>query len=343
MFLTQPQIDQNIIWLREHASAPVRCLTHKHLLLTPDGSETLSALWREVESCRDAQEIFSKQKQDGSWCSGGAWADAPSYSIKGRPDGYDPESPKYVTAIWVLPLLGEMGFSAADERVRRGCEYLLNYQSAGFQGHYRIFNEPGYSPNLAEFSPCRYGQWMIALGKAGMAEDERVRRGYAVLAAAQREDGGWANPSHIRERGWTRSCPWSSANAALALYASGLPEYRETLRQVLEFQAWHLSTKPPEEIQRFFYHGHNALIELLMFSELGIGLDTPAVQTQLDWLMGMYCPGEGHFHYTGKPPAKFSNRADAMDARVAKYRLYHLAEDDWLTYYATRIAANLLC
>jgi hypothetical protein len=30
-----------------------------------------------------------------------------------------------------------------------------------------------------------------------------------------------------------------------------------------------------------------------------------------------------------------------MDSRVAKYRLYHLIEDDWLTYYATRIAANL--
>lgn len=25
----------------------------------------------------------------------------------------------------------------------------------------------------------------------------------------------------------------------------------------------------------------------------------------------------------------------------ARYRLYHLVEDDWLTYYATRIAVNL--
>jgi hypothetical protein len=59
-------------------------------------------------------------------------------------------------------------------------------------------------------------------------------------------------------------------------------------------------------------------------------------------VMTMYCPGEGCFKYTGKPMSKYSRRKDGMDSRVAKYRLYHLIEDDWLTYYATRIGANLI-
>jgi len=175
----------------------------------------------------------------------------------------------------------------------------------------------------------------------GLQEDARVRRGYEILVQAQREDGGWVSPYHYRERHWTRSCPFSSANAALALYYAGLPEYQAPLRKALEFQVWHLSTKEPAQIQRFFYHGHHTLHELIMFSELKVGLGEKPILAQLDWLMQMYYPGEGHFHYSGKPVSKFTFRADAMEPRIAKYRLYHMLEDDWLTYYATRIARNL--
>jgi len=37
-----------------------------------------------------------------------------------------------------------------------------------------------------------------------------------------------------------------------------------------------------------------------MFSELKVGLGEKPILAQLDWLMQMYCPGEGHFHYSGK-------------------------------------------
>jgi len=79
-----------------------------------------------------------------------------------------------------------------------------------------------------------------------------------------------------------------------------------------------------------------------MFSEFHVGLEEKPVQAMLEWLMTMYCPDEGCFKYTGKPISKYSRREDGMDSRVAKYRLYHLIEDDWLTYYATRIGANLI-
>lgn len=64
-----------------------------------------------------------------------------------------------------------------------------------------------------------------------------------------------------------------------------------------------------------------------MFSEFGIGLKHRA--------------DEGYFRYDGKPISQYSQWKDGMDARVAKYRLYHLIEDDWLTYHLTRIGANL--
>jgi len=78
-----------------------------------------------------------------------------------------------------------------------------------------------------------------------------------------------------------------------------------------------------------------------MFTELKVGLAEKPVQALLEWLMTMYHADEGRFIYNGKSISQYSRRKDGMDARVAKYRLYHLIEDDWLTYYATRIGANL--
>ena len=133
MLLNAGQIEQNIAWLLQNGSPPVRYLTHKHLLQKPLHSAEMDAHWREVEVCQDAMEIFNQQREDGSWYSGGSWADRPPYSMKGRPGGYDPESPKYVTTIWVLPLLGDMGFTIQDPRIRKACEYILSYQCAGMQ------------------------------------------------------------------------------------------------------------------------------------------------------------------------------------------------------------------
>ena len=79
-----------------------------------------------------------------------------------------------------------------------------------------------------------------------------------------------------------------------------------------------------------------------MLSEYGIGLNERPVKAIIDWLMTMYDEKEGHFQYEGKPVGSFRFKTDYMNPRVAKYRLYHLIEDDWLTYYGTRIAMNLL-
>ena len=339
--LNANQIDKSVAWLLDNGSPPVRYLTHKHLLKASSGPE-MDDLWGGVQTYRDAKEILSKQREDGSWCSGGSWALKPSYLQKSKPGGYDTESPKYVTTIWVLPLLGDMGFTVEDARIEKACDYILSYKVAGMEIYYRIFNDPSFYPDYDEFGPCRFSQWLVALGKVGSQEDVRVKRGYEVLVGSQREDGGWVAPVHFRERNWTRSCPFSSYGAALALYCSKNEGYSDQLIKALEFLVWHLSTKQAQEIQRFFYHGHSTIHELLMLSEFQVGLEEEPVRAMLEWLMTMHSPDEGCFRYTGKPISKHSRRKDGMDSRVAKYRLYHLIEDDWLTYYATRIGANLI-
>ncbi len=335
MFLSTDQISQNIDWLLSNASPPVKYLTHKNLLGTSLSSGEMQALWQQVETYEETREIFSKQEENGSWYTGGSWAMSPSYMPQ---DGWDPYNPKYVTAVWVLPLLGEIGFTVQDRRIRKACDYVLS------NGYFRdpIFLDSAITDySQARISPCRFAQYLIALGMAGLANDRRVRTGYEYLLQEQREDGGWALEQHIRERNWTRSCPFSSYHATMALYYSGEEAYRGALIKALEFLVWHLSTKDVNEIQKFFYHGHSVVHELLMFSEFKVGLKENAIQTILEWLMSMYHMEEGCFRYAGKPVSKYSQRRDGMDARVAKYRLHHLILDDWLTYYLTRIGMNL--
>jgi len=240
MSLNADQVEKNIDWLLSNSSAPVRYLTHKHLLDTPGDSELMQDLWQEVENSPDIQEIFSKQEEDGSWCSGGSWAPKHSYIPK---FGYDPLIPKYVTTVWILPFLGEIGYTARDQRVRKACDYIFAH------GYFRypVFKEALDDINLTSISPrlhpCRFSHYMIALGSVGFTDGDNVQKGYRVLMCMQHKDGGWVWPVHYEKMKWTRSCPYSSYHHAMAFYYSRDPAYQEALVRGLEFIVWHLSTK----------------------------------------------------------------------------------------------------
>lgn len=336
MLLNSRQIAKNLEWLRINSSTPVRYLTHKHLLSEETDSRLISKLRQEVERSQCVREIFGKQEQDGSWHAGGSWAPSPSYRVKG---GNDPYTPKYVTTTWILPLLGEMGYTASDRRVLKACQFIIS------NGYYR---HPIFKTSIEnirqsdnDLSPCRFAQYMIALGAVGFDGDQRVEKGYQALLSLQGDDGGWAFQKHSEQMGWTRSCLFSTYHATMALYHSNNPAYKEALTRGIKFMLWHLSTKKDDELHRFYFHGHNMVRELIMFSELGIGLQTRAVRIILKWLMTLYDEQEGCFKYMGKPISKYTKKKDGIDSRVAKYRFYHVTESDWLTYHMTKIAIDM--
>lgn len=65
MILTSSQIEKNITWLLTNGSAPIKDLTHKHLLSTTSSRKIMRSLWYEVENSFSVQEIFSKQERNG--------------------------------------------------------------------------------------------------------------------------------------------------------------------------------------------------------------------------------------------------------------------------------------
>lgn len=337
MILTSSQIKKNVDWLLTNGSAPVKYLTYKHLLDSNGSMKIKRNLWCEVDNSLCVQEIFGKQEKDGSWHTGGSWAHNPSYAIKG---GIDPYRPKYVTTVWILPLLGEMGYSTSDKRILKACRYVVSHG---------LFLDPLFDQQTNEISRstvdcfiCPVAQHMIALGAVNFIDDVKVEKGYEVLLCMQCDDGGWVDPKHSNQMGWTRSCPYSTYHAVMALYCSKNPAYKEALISGVECILWHLSTKKDYDLQQFFFHGHSTVRELVMFSKLGMGLQTRAVRTILKWLMTMYDASQGCYRYKGKPVSKYSKKEDSIDSRVAKYRFYHMIENDWLTYNMTTIAVNMM-
>jgi hypothetical protein len=361
MFLTPEQIAQSTAWLSEHASPPVRYLTHKFLLNTDPLSPAMHDLWSEVACGRDAQELFSCQNEDGTWFSGGPWGPRGYRRETGR--GYTLTRPKFVTTAWLLPFLGEMGFTAADERVRKSCELLL--EETGSAAH---------SPQASQAAPpncCGLSAIPLrALASVGLAGDERLHSQWDWLTRCQRGDGGWLNPNHLAGSPtpsttsgrwpWDRSCAWGSFFAVEALYYAADSQLSPALTASLEFMRWHLCQQNPEHIQTWVYHGHNIVKELLMFSEAGLDMRNPPITTLLAWLKGYYRPAEGIFRTQAGPIPDFLRQINAIikdiedrqgseywsaisktSAPLLRYHLYHLIEDDWLTYYLTRIAVKL--
>jgi hypothetical protein len=359
MFLSPEEINACTGWLLKNASLPVKYLTHKHILRTDPQSSMMLDLWREVETGPEAELIFSRQNEDGSWFSGGPWGPRGYRRETGR--GYTASRPKFVTTAWILPFLGEMGFSVADERIRKSCEFILA--------------ESGYAPvsgSTPAVANCcgLYGIPLYALASVGMASDERLRGGWDYLARCQRSDGGWLSPHHLADSPnpsttvgrwpWDRSCAWGSFFAVQALFYSQNPKHSQPLSGSLEFMRWHLSQSKPEDVQTWMYHGHNTVKELLMFSEVGLDMSASPIQALLDWLKGYYRPAEGMFRTQEKPIPDFVRHVSTImkdfenksgpdywstiaktSAPVLRYHLYHLVEDDWLTYYATRIALKI--
>ena len=56
------------------------------------------------------------------------------------------------------------------------------------------------TPDRSQGVTGLWGKWLAALAKVGMQDDVRVKRAYAALVGAQREDGGWVKPSQYARR-----------------------------------------------------------------------------------------------------------------------------------------------
>lgn len=154
-----------LAWLLDEGTPAVRAAALQRLAgLPPDDPDVVAA--RAAAMCVDPiAAMLAAQDPDGWWVKPG-----PGYG------------PKYRGTVWQLVFLDQLGADPADERLRRGCDYLLRWSptsSGGFgaSGHARERAAPPSS-----VAHCLNGNLLRALIGFGYLDDPRV--GAAVEWAA---------------------------------------------------------------------------------------------------------------------------------------------------------------
>ena len=123
---------------------------------------------------------------------------------KQRKEGYWEDLEKFYTAkykgtVWQLIILAQFGVDESDERIKKACEFILQYsqdlESGGFSMWRSVRIGGGRHSRVI---PCLTGNMVWSLIRLGYLEDPRVKRGIDWITTYQRFDDGIEE----KPRGW---------------------------------------------------------------------------------------------------------------------------------------------
>ena len=218
-------------------------------LLEPDPDNpgvTYFAL-RELES-RPAEDPAVREAQAAVMSTG----PVPAILDSQYPDGYWVKpgggySPKYRGTVWQILFLAELGADPADERVQRGCEYLLGHSIAA-NGAFSCLQRPVPSGSI----PCLNGNMLYALLRLGWGDDPRVQAALDWLARAATGEGGFrylksgtCGPSFACAANESQPCAWGGNKAMRALIAVPPDQRTPAVQRAIEAGAAFLLSRDP--------------------------------------------------------------------------------------------------
>ncbi len=193
-------------WLLEKDNPSVRYFAMTDILEMPEDSPEVRQAKAEIMETGVVPLILSMQKNGGYW---------------GKTlDFY--ERSKYKGTVWQFIILAELGANGNDERIRKACEFILQYsqdrESGGFS--YLGRKDGGEHANVV---PCLTGNMVWCLLRFGYLEDRRVQQGIDWIVKYTRFDDkikeapkGW--PYEKRQRCWRKhSCHMGVVKALKAL------------------------------------------------------------------------------------------------------------------------------
>lgn len=164
-------------WLLERENPAVRLGALKDLCRLGENDPEVGEARREMMAGQQVTKILSKQQEGGYW---------------GKPEDFYVRS-KYKGTVWNVILLAEMGADGNDARIRKACEFLLEWsqdaQSGGF-----AFYDSKRDARRAQIGPCLTGNLVWSMLRFGMVDDARVWKGVEWIAAYQRADDGTKPP-----------------------------------------------------------------------------------------------------------------------------------------------------
>jgi hypothetical protein len=209
----------------------VRYFTLTDVLARPAADPEVIAARRAVMTTGPVPVILDAQEADGFWVKPGA--------------GY---SPKYRSTAWQIIILADLGAdAAADERVQRGCEYLLNHSIAA-NGAFSVYIKPVPSGSVH----CLNGNLLYALLRLGYIDDPRVQTALDWQARAITGEGAFrylksatSGPNFACAVNESLPCGWGAVKAMKALAAVPPDKRTPTMKSAIEAGVEFLFSRDP--------------------------------------------------------------------------------------------------
>ena len=209
----------------------VRYFALADLLDRPANDSEVSAARRAVMTTGPVPIILDAQENDGFWVKPGS--------------GY---SPKYRGTTWQIIILADLGADpAADERVQRGCEYLLSHSIAS-NGAFSVYTKPVPSGSVH----CLNGNLLYALLRLGYGDEPRVQTALDWQARAITGEGafqylksGTSGPSFACSVNEGLPCGWGATKAMKALAAVPSNQRTPVIERAVEAGVAFLFSRDP--------------------------------------------------------------------------------------------------
>ena len=193
-------------WLLDRADPAVRHVALRWLEDRPPDDRDVVAARRQAMRAPPIAPILDSQDPEGWWVKPGA--------------GY---APKYTGTTWSLIFLDQLGADGSDERIRRGCAYLLD-QTATTSGGLGCSGALKGPPPPSMVIHCLNGNLVRALLGFGWLDDGRVRAAIDWQARAITGEGGQryyasstCGPGFACAANEKLPCAWGAVKAVLGL------------------------------------------------------------------------------------------------------------------------------
>lgn len=263
-----------------------------------------------------------------------AWPPVAELLAGQKPGGYwvkrDYYLPKSYSTFCVLSVLADLGLTAEDEHVRRGCEFMFAHQrdDGRFCRRRRIAGRGvAWEDQNDACTHARIVRFLIQFGTAG---DPRTRAAMDWLLAAQRGDGMWLcdRPG----RGCLRATIDVLRAAVLDPRAATHPAISRAAAIVsdllMEPRMGRYHVGDMWEILEYPYFGYGVIPALDALARLGYTLEQPRIAAAMAFLLSRQLPD-------GTWPLDQSPRRPPLDFGV-------LGEPNkWLTLDALRVIRQM--
>ncbi|HAL62065.1 MAG TPA: hypothetical protein DCP08_06635 [Chloroflexi bacterium] len=259
-----------IPWLLEPDNSSVRYFTLTDILDRPVDAPEVVAAHESIPTWPPVAALLAAQKGNGYWV---------------KRDYY---LPKNYGTFWVLSVLADLGLTAENTQVRRGCEFMFQYQRQdGSFCRRRPVKGRGVIWETQP-DPCTHARIVRFLFQFGYGRDSHTRAAIDWLLATQREDGMWLCARAGRHGCLRATLDYLRAavlDAEMAAQPATARAAQVVYSLLLEPKMGRYHVDDLWTILKYPYFGYGVISALDALMRLGYTLEQPRMATAAEYLL----------------------------------------------------------